>query len=181
MSLDFASLLARDVSAPTAQETTGVSHTMTTLLIVILVLFGIAVVLVGALWYLRRRRIARKQDLLPIYDEKRSSTSSTSSAHRRVMTRPSESIHVRQEQQTLMENSDSPPPSPLPAIHITLPEEIDDAGKRLSGRTVVVHIGEKGVALEPTEALPPYQQTQGERFQSIDLERIGGLVEKPKV
>lgn len=44
----------------------------------------------------------------------------------------------------------------------------------------MVRISEKGhVGLEPyhDEHLPPYGQDDAERFQSLDLDRIGGLKE----
>jgi len=79
-----------------------------------------------------------------------------------------------------MENSSSPPDSPVPEIHITFPEEEDEAGKRKSGRVVVVRISEGGgVGLEPyQEQLPPYQANEADRFHSLDIERMGGLKEK---
>ncbi len=82
-----------------------------------------------------------------------------------------------------MEESSRPgsPTSPLPEIRITFPEEEDDAGKRKSGRVVVVHISENGgIGLEPydDDHLPPYQKSDLGRFQSLDLDRIGGLKEK---
>lgn len=154
---------------------------MTTLLVVLLVLVIVAVLLVAGLLVLRARRRARKQQELPMYDEKRASTSSSLSHHRRVLVRPSESIYVIQEKQSLMDEANSPPPSPLPEIRITFPEEIDkDTGKRQSGRVVVVRVGDTGVGLEPVEDLPAYQKDEGDRFQSIDLERVGGLVEKAR-
>jgi hypothetical protein len=90
------------------------------------------------------------------------------------------SIYVNSEKQTLVDNSSSPPPSPVPEIRITFPEE-DDAGKRKSERVVVVRISETGsVGMEPCtdDNLPPYRQTDVDRFHSLDLERIGGLKEK---
>lgn len=47
---------------------------------------------------------------------------------------------------------------------------------------VIVRVGETGVGLEPLrteEQLPAYEKESKERFQSIDIERIGGLKEKP--
>ena len=80
-----------------------------------------------------------------------------------------------------MEQSSSPPASPVPEIRITFPEEEEDSsGKRKSGRVVVVRISDNGgVGLEPyQECLPPYQSGESDRFQSLDLERMGGLREK---
>ena len=72
------------------------------------------------------------------------------------------------------------PTSPVPEIRITFPEEEDEGGKRKSGRVVVVRISETGgVGLEPynDDHLPPYQKSDAERFQSLDLDRMGGLKE----
>lgn len=83
------------------------------------------------------------------------------------------------------DDSDSRPSSPctgpLPEIRITFPEEQDEAGKRKSGRVVVVRISDNGgIGLEPynDEHLPPYQRSDMDRFQSLDLDRMGGLKEK---
>ena len=68
----------------------------------------------------------------------------------------------------------------MPEIRITFPEEEDEAGKSKSGRVVIVRISEAGgVGLEPCsdEHLPAYQQSDAERFQSLDLDRMGGLKE----
>ncbi|KMU90896.1 hypothetical protein CIHG_08552 [Coccidioides immitis H538.4] len=74
----------------------------------------------------------------------------------------------------------SPPSSPVPEIRITFPEEEDTNGTRRPGSVVVVRIGEKGgIGLEPyTESLPPYQANSSDRFQSLDLDRMGGLKDK---
>lgn len=74
----------------------------------------------------------------------------------------------------------------MPEIRITFPDEEGGpgSGKRMSGRVVVVRIGEKGaVGMEPWgeeemrgEQLPPYRR-EGE-WASLDLERMGGLREK---
>ncbi|KAI7154923.1 hypothetical protein KC331_g14238 [Hortaea werneckii] len=159
------------------------SSTMQALLVVLLVILIIALSLVAGLMFFRQRKRARKAALLPMYDEKRmstSSTSSTSSHHRRIMVRPSESIYVYQGKQDLIDNSSNPPsPNEVPEIRITFPEEVDDSGKRQSGRVVVVKMGESTVGMEPVteEKLPAYEKD--ERFQSLDLDRIGGLEEKP--
>ena len=82
----------------------------------------------------------------------------------------------------MISNPSSPPLSPdnVPEIRITFPDEQDEAGRRKSGRVVVVRVGETGVGLEPLkeEQLPAYEKETGERFHSIDMERIGGLKEK---
>ncbi|PPJ57004.1 hypothetical protein CBER1_00605 [Cercospora berteroae] len=172
----FANLARRTDGAP------PFDRTMVTLLVVLLVLLIVALFLVAGLLYLRYRRRARRNAELPPYsedDEKRMSSMSTTSSHRRVMVRPSESVLVYSEKQSLADSSSSPPPSPLPEIHITFPEEVDDSGKRTSGRVVVVRVGDNGIGLEPVEGLPAYS-SDDKRFESLDLDRIGGLVEKAK-
>lgn len=70
--------------------------------------------------------------------------------------------------------------SPLPEIRITLPDEERGRDTR-SSRVVSVTINEMGsVGLEcyKNDQLPTYQKTEGDRFQSLDLERLGGLKEK---
>ena len=171
----FANLARRTDGAP------PFDRTMVTLLVVLLVLLIVALFLVAGLLYLRYRRRARRNAELPPYsedDEKRMSSMSTTSSHRRVMVRPSESV-LYSEKQSLADNSSSPPPSPLPEIHITFPEEVDDSGKRTSGRVVVVRVGDNGIGLEPVEGLPAYS-SDDKRFESLDLDRIGGLVEKAR-
>lgn len=83
---------------------------------------------------------------------------------------------------SLISGAASPPQSPIPEIRITFPEEEDGSGKRKSGRVVVVRISEAGgVGLEPyhdhDDQLPPYQMAGDGRFESLDLERMGGLKE----
>lgn len=154
-------------------------HTMVTLLTVLLVLAIIVVALSGVLLYFRHRRRALKARELPAYGEKRVSTSSTHSHHRRVTARPSQSIHIYHDKElSVYESSEPSTPTSLPEIRITFPDDVDASGKRQSGRVVVVHVGDTGVGMEPVETLPTYQQHTGDRFQSIDLERIGGLEEK---
>lgn len=157
-----------------ARDESSFNRLQTTLLIALLTLFVLAVVLVGALFFLRRVRRARKEaePQLPLYEKRQSS-------HRRLtITTGRESVVVYQEKKDLLANSSSPPASPVPEIRITFPDEVDSAGKRQSGRVVVVRVGEHSVGLEPLqEDLPPYER-DGDRFDSLDLDRIGGLKEK---
>lgn len=84
------------------------------------------------------------------------------------------------EKEAFLASTYGPPPSTPPAIHLTLPEELEDGTKSASERVVVVSIGEHGeVGLSPLaqEQLPPYQKHATDRFQSLDLERLGGLKE----
>jgi len=153
---------------------------MIDLLIALMVLIFVSLLLVGALYTIRKirrsRAIARQQ--LPLHEEKRTSN------HRRLTitaTRAS-NIYVYDEKSSMISNPSSPPLSPenVPEIRITFPDEQDEAGRRKSGRVVVVRVGETGVGLEPLneEQLPAYEKESGERFHSIDMERIGGLKEK---
>ncbi|KAF2840363.1 hypothetical protein M501DRAFT_1010491 [Patellaria atrata CBS 101060] len=151
--------------------------TIANLLITLLVLGFAAILLIGGLIALRRIRRQRKRvDTLPLYEGK------AGNHHRLTIHtngKRSTSIYVRQEKQQLLDDSSSPPPSPIPEIRITFPEEVDESGKRQSGRVVVVRVGEHGVGLEPLkEDLPSYQQSDADRFHSLDLDRIGGLKEK---
>lgn len=164
-------LIKRDAAVESTYDST-----MYTLLVVLIVLLIVTFVSVFTLLFVRYRRRSRQSQELPMYTEKGASLRSN---HRRVTVRPTESIYILQEKQNLLDNSDAPP-SPttsVPEIRIHFPEETDSTGKRQSGRVVVVHVGEKGVGLEPCDdKLPSYSQS--ERFQSLDLERIGGLKEK---
>ncbi|KKY28559.1 hypothetical protein UCRPC4_g00548 [Phaeomoniella chlamydospora] len=170
-------LVARDDS----DDSSSFSLSMMDLVITLFVLVTIGLGLVGALYFLRRRRQARKDTLLP--------THSKSSNHRRLTVTATpysgssrtQSIYVYNEKREFFENSDSPPSSPVPEIRITFPDEEDKEGKRMSGKVVVVRIGETGsIGMEPVgeDGLPPYQAADAERFQSLDLERMGGLKEK---
>ncbi|KAF2243235.1 hypothetical protein BU26DRAFT_523576 [Trematosphaeria pertusa] len=158
----------------------GLDPTMVSLLVSLLVLVILGMALIGALLFLRSMRRARKQAeaQLPLYEKRQSN-------HRRLTITATpygkgrESVLVFQEKQNLMDNSSSPPPSPVPEIRITFPDEVDESGKRQSGRVVVVRVGEHSVGLEPLqEELPPYQRDASDRFDSLDLDRLGGLKEK---
>jgi len=173
MATGFINLVVRDTSSSTSSDST-----MDIVLITLLTLAVVGLLAVAVLLFMRYRRRSQMEKALPLYNEKRASSRPT---HRRITVRPSESIYVYQEKQNLLANSEAPP-SPtgsVPEIRITFPEEVDAHGKTQSGRVVVVHVGEKSMGLEPcSEKLPPYQQSQSDRFQSLDLERIGGLQEK---
>ena len=156
--------------------------TMVNLIIGLLGLLFLGLSLVALLFILRHNRKSKKQSELPLYND-----SSLKSANHRGLTitappygQRSESIYVYNEKQTLMGSPLGSPASPIPEIRITFPEEEDEFGKRRSGRVVVVRIGDTGVGLEPYQAddLPPYQNSEAGKFQSLDLERMGGLKEK---
>ncbi|KAF2772273.1 hypothetical protein EJ03DRAFT_200683 [Teratosphaeria nubilosa] len=165
-------------------NTVPIPHTMIALLVVLLALLIMTLLLIAALYIFRQRRTrAHRPDLLPVYEdgEKRLSTASH---HRRVMVRPSESVYVISEKGNPLDDDSAPssPTSPIPEIRITFPEEYDDLGRRKSGRVVVVRVGESSIGLEPVsgEEKPPGYHHSDERFQSLDLERVGGLVEKAR-
>ncbi|KAI9656364.1 MAG: hypothetical protein M1831_004616 [Alyxoria varia] len=161
------------------------------LLVVFLVLLVVCIACVGILFLLRKRRQSQKKATLPLYTETDGNLDAPRrSHHRRVSSvtisssvpysqRKSKTMFVDVEKQDSMDKDSSQPSSPVPQIRVTFPEEVDDHGKTQSGRSVVVHIGEQGnMGMEPVhEKLPPY--TESDRFVSLDLERIGGLKEKP--
>jgi len=150
------------------------------LLFVFFILLLVASLCSIALFYLRRRRLAGEQtSLLPTYHQSshhRSPSISNFTPHNK-----NESIFVYDEKMNLIHNSSSPPSSAVPEIHITFPDEDGKSGGAQKGRVVVVHVTDSGsVGMEPLnqENLPPYQKEEADRFQSLDLERIGGLKEK---
>jgi hypothetical protein len=161
----------------------AMNSTTSTLTIVLVVLLCITLILVGTLLVLRQRRRKMQQVMRSLDAEKRVSTTSNHSNHRRTRARFSQSIHIYQDKEMRVESSyySSAPSSPtnsVPEIRITFPEEVDESGKRQSGRVVVVHVGDTGVGYGPVdEKLPQYEQLDS-GFQSVDLEKVGGLIEK---
>lgn len=164
-----------------SSQTTTMSNSMIDLLIALMVLVFTALCLIGALYIVRkvRRNRAIARQTLPLHNEptkghQRSLTISTSPYGR------NSSIYVYDEKSSMID-SPTTPTSPVPEIRITFPDEQDESGKRKSGRVVVVRVGEHSVGLEPLkedEQLPAYEKETGDRFHSIDMERIGGLKEK---
>ena len=175
----------RDDSSTTNNN--SLSPTIENLLIALLVLVVLSVLLIGALFVLRRYRKSKRQQQsgLPLHNPPQLNKKSN---HRRLTitatphSRNSESTFVINEKSAFLEQSTSPPASPVPEIRITFPEEEEDqSGKRKSGRVVVVRISDNGsYGLEPLteDKLPSYQTSESDRFQSLDLERMGGLKEK---
>jgi len=167
-------------------STTTMSTSMIDLLIALMVLVFVGLLLTSALYVVRKIRrnkaIARQQ--LPLHNDV-----PRSSNHRRltITATPygrSSTIHVYDEKSSMIDSPRSPlSPEDVPEIRITFPDEHDEStGHKKSGRVVVVRVGETGVGLEPLkdeEQLPAYEkETGGTRFQSIDMDRIGGLKEK---
>ncbi|KAL9003897.1 MAG: hypothetical protein Q9188_003259 [Gyalolechia gomerana] len=172
-------ILARDNAA-----FGSLTPTMTSLLIALAVLLIIGFCLVAVLFILRSHRKAKQQQDQALPDHH--IPARRVSNHRRLTisatpyTRSAESVHIYSAKEMLASPASSGPPSPIPEIRITFPEEEDISGKRKSGRVVVVRISETGgVGLEPyhDEHLPPYGKDDADRFQSLDLDRIGGLKE----
>ena len=122
----------------------------------------------GALAILRKIRRSRQPSDIE---------SASKATHRRSRHPPS--ISIINEKSAFLDDSAVSPTESVPEIRITFPEEQSPDGKRQS-RVVIVKIGEKGsVGYEPyQEPLPVYQEKESSRFQSLDLERIGGLKEK---
>jgi len=131
------------------------------------------------LMYFRRRRNSQQAVLLPTHQRRghqRSLTITTAPTHT-----GQDRVFVYDEKMNLIANSHGPPDSPVPEIRVTFPDEVDQTGQKMSGRVVVVRITDSGsVGMEPLaqEQLPPYQQADSGRFQSLDMNRIGGLKEE---
>jgi hypothetical protein len=164
-------LMARD------NDSDGLSTTHVALIVSLLMLVLLGMILIGGLMFLRSIRRARKDGQLPLYEKRQSN-------HNRLTItampyKGRESVVVYSEKQQLMRSSPDSPSSPVPEIRITFPDEVDESGKPQSGRVVVVRVGEHSVGLEPVqEDLPPYQRDASDRFDSLDLDRMGGLKEK---
>lgn len=161
-------------------ESTGLTTTQLALIVSLLTLLLLGLVLIGALMSLRTLRRARKQTgadaHLPLYEKRQSNHSRLTITAMPYKGR--DSVVVYSEKQELM-RSPSTPSSPVPEIRITFPDEVDESGRHQSGRVVVVRVGDHSVGLEPVqENLPPYQRDASDRFDSLDLDRIGGLKEK---
>ncbi|KAJ4378820.1 hypothetical protein N0V86_005693 [Didymella sp. IMI 355093] len=165
--------------AARSEDGDGSNNLTVALLTTLAILVVLALILMGALIWLRNIRRARKQAQhdaqLPLYEKRQS-------GRRLTITMPGkgrESVVVYSEKEDLMNSAASTPTSPVPEIRITFPDEVDESGKHQSGRVVVVRVGEHSVGLEPVnDDLPPYQRDSSDRFDSLDLDRIGGLKEK---
>jgi len=167
------------------EQSTTMSTSMIDLIIVLMVLIFVCLLLVGALYTVRkiRRNRAFTRQQLPTYNEK---TSRPISSHRRLTITATpygrnSSIYVYDEKPSMKSSPPASPTGSVPEIRITFPDEQDENGRPKSGRVVVVRVGETGtVGLEPLndEQLPAYEKETGGRFHSIDMDRIGGLKEK---
>lgn len=160
------------------------------LLIVLVTLLAFCLALGISLFLIRRARNARKAaGTLPSYSE----SVSQEPARRgfgglsiNTSTRQSQSF-VYSEKQGLMASGSPMPMTPdsVPEIRITFPDEETRDGRRVSGRVMVVQVGEAGVGyVKPLNddkefgGPPAYVSPTSERMASVDIERIGGLKEK---
>jgi hypothetical protein len=160
-----------------ADDNDGLSTTHVALIVSLLMLVLLGMILIGGLMFLRSMRRARKNAQLPQYEKRQSNLNRLTITAMPYKGR--ESVLVYSEKQQLIRNAPDSPSSPVPEIRITFPDEVDESGKPQSGRVVVVRVGEHSVGLEPVQDdLPPYQQDASDRFDSLDLDRIGGLKEK---
>ncbi|CAA9963823.1 hypothetical protein PTNB73_08487 [Pyrenophora teres f. teres] len=164
-------LLKRD-----EDESMGPTHLALVASLLMLVL--LCLLCIGGLIFLRSlrkgRAFAETEPELPIYEKRQSHLNGLTITAMPYKGR--ESVITYSEKQGLMH---SPPTSPVPEIRITFPDEVDESGKQQSGRVVVVRVGDHSVGLEPVnDDLPPYQRDASDRFDSLDLDRIGGLKEK---
>ncbi|KAL8708159.1 MAG: hypothetical protein Q9220_006920 [cf. Caloplaca sp. 1 TL-2023] len=157
---------------------------MTSLLIALVVLILSGLVLVAILFVIRSHRKSKQQQQQP--NQAHDPPTKRTSNHRRLTISASpyalgeKGGYQYSEKEMLDSPASSAPSSPVPEIRITFPEEEDESGKRKSGRVVIVKISEfGGVGLEPyhDEHLPSYGQADAQRFQSLDIDRIGGLKE----
>jgi hypothetical protein len=158
-------------------EDGSISPTHLALLVTLMMLVVLGMLCIGGLMLLRSIRRARQQAAtdpeLPVYEKRQSNINGLTITAMPYKGR--ESVIIYSEKQSLMDS----PTSPVPEIRITFPDEIDESGKQQSGRVVVVRVGDHSVGLEPVhEDLPPYQRDASDRFDSLDLDRMGGLKEK---
>jgi len=172
MMQDLTELVLRDISD--YEDDASLAPAMANILLTLLVFIILAFCCIVLLFYYRRKRHATRQALLPMnYNHKSSITTALYSG-------PAGSIDVHEQKRNYPVKSSSPLSSPVPEIRITFPDE-ETSGNTEGGRAVIVHIGDSGnVGMEPVsrDNLPSYQSSESDHFQSLDLERIGGLKEK---
>lgn len=148
---------------------------------ILVTLFGLIMLgslLSLALFIMRRKRLTRQRQFLPQYHG-HSHHRSASVTNLPQITR-NERVFVYDEKMNLISNSSNSPPAEIPQIRVTFPDD-DSEGQSRAGRVVVVHVTDTGsVGMSPlhSEPAPPYQRQDAERFQSLDLDRMGGLREK---
>ncbi|KHN99609.1 uncharacterized protein MAM_02462 [Metarhizium album ARSEF 1941] len=156
------------------------------LMLAILGLVFIGLILASLLYlFHRRRRLQRLQNgPLPPYEGVRQ-TNSCGLTIETTHNGRSSLFYIGRDGQPMLQNPYSPPHSPdnVPQIHITFPDEQDENGHAKSGRVLVVRVGDNAaVGLEPMreEELPAYEKESKGQFQSVDMDKIGGLKEKDR-
>ena len=144
-----------------SDKDSGLGLNTTHLLVALISLLSLALVLVTTLLLIRRYR--RNNAISTVQINAKASGSD-------------ESLAYYSEKQALMSPS-ARSPDCVPEIRITFPDEDPKTGKRAT--VVLVQVGDGSVGYRPVEEdLPPYQSANGQRFASVDLERVGGLKEK---
>lgn len=167
-------------------DSEGSDSTINSLTIVLAIIVVLGLVLLGALFVLKKARAKQALNNSPpqyndvVQQDKNHQRLTIETRNGRT------SIIYNKDGRPMLSNPNSPPHSPdnVPEIHITFPdEEADEAGKRKSGRVVVVRVGDNAtVGMEPLheDELPAYQKESNGSFYSIDMDDIGGLREKER-
>jgi hypothetical protein len=160
------------------QDDSSYTPEMANTIISVLALIALLGFCFGAFFFLRRRKQQPSASLLPTHSK---------SAHHRQLSistdfdGPRNSlVCVYDEKRNLIANASSSAGGSVPEIRITFPDEDGTTEKNCGGRVVIVKVGDSGtVGMEPLkdEFLPPYQTNDNNRFQSLDLNRIGGIKE----
>ena len=126
----------------------------------------------------RRRRFLQQTANLPSYNTRLHQRRGNFESSTSIQT----SVLVYDENQNLISKTSNNVALPVPEIHLTFAEEGSSTDARKGPRVVVVRMGETGsVGMEPVagqDDLPPYRASAEPRFESLDLERMGGLREK---
>ncbi|KAG7137873.1 hypothetical protein HYQ46_008429 [Verticillium longisporum] len=153
-------------------------------MIIVLGLVFVGLLLAMVLFIIRRKRQSMaRAEMLPDYHEVKGARNHQNLTIKTMQNGRSSVLVISKDGQPMLSNPNSPPYSPdnVPEIHITFPDEQDEAGQRKNGRVLVVRVGDGGVVgLEPVreEQLPAYEKENKSQFYSIDMDRIGGLKEK---
>ncbi|OAA38880.1 hypothetical protein NOR_06533 [Metarhizium rileyi] len=178
-------LAIRSFSALYPRDDDGQSKVIDLMLVVLGLVF-MALILASLLYlFNRRRRLQRlRNGTLPNFEDAKQTNprgltiETTHNGHSSV-------FFIGHDGKPMLQNPHSPPHSPdnVPQIHITFPDEQDDSGRPKSGRVLVMRVGDNAtVGLEPMheEQLPAYEKESKGQFQSIDMDKIGGLKEKDR-
>lgn len=145
----------------------GVSPLAFNLLCALLSLVIMSLLLASILVLMKRYRASSKLDTpLPIYEKQpiplmrphHRRTPSTYSIPQSTRYSKSSTLFSCEEHNEPSNNTSIPLPSPLPEIRVTMPDEVDLAGRRHSGRILLVRIGENSEGLEPLNEKPTYYQ-----------------------